>query len=90
LKGGDGCSASCTVEYGFKCASNSTTNLTSACVESIPPELEVTKVDEDNLIYAMFSEYVYVSTNETLTVDNMIVTINGANGPYTFNYEIVP
>ena len=57
---GDGCSKTCTVEYGYDCGANGTT-----CREVIPPKLTVALVEEPNVVLLEFDEDVFLSSDGT-------------------------
>lgn len=52
---GDGCSESCTVEYGFRCENDDDLK-PSVCIESIQPEMTIKSIDENNVLTMEFSE----------------------------------
>ena len=51
---GDGCSQSCTIEFGFKCDNAEP----SKCQENIAPLAEVVSVTSSNVVILQFSEEV--------------------------------
>ena len=53
---GDGCSATCTVEYGYECAGG------TECREVIPPNMLLGSVEEPNVMYLEFEEEVFLSS----------------------------
>ena len=53
---GDGCSATCTIEYGYECKGG------TQCREIIPPNLLLGSVVEPNVLYLEFEEDVFLSS----------------------------
>ena len=52
---GDGCSDSCTIEYGFSCTGR-------VCKDSIPPTMTIATVEKPNVLVFEFDEPVYIVT----------------------------
>ena len=52
MEDGDGCSHTCTVEFGFKCDDAEPSN----CNESIQPTGEIAEVTPENVVILYFSE----------------------------------
>jgi hypothetical protein len=79
---GDGCSATCTVEYGWQCGSE----IPSICwIISQPSIIEVTHVR--GLISVSFNETVYLES--TFTQSDVNVSISGPLTPYDVTLELV-
>ena len=57
LDNGDGCSSTCTVEYGYQCEGG------TKCREVIPPTLMVASVEDPNVVLLEFDEEVFLSSN---------------------------
>ena len=92
IDNGDGCSSTCTVEYGYHCDGG------TECREVIPPTLMVDTVSDPNVVLLEFDEEVFLSSNgnkriynnlDALTNTNMIVKVTGPLNKYTFNWRIL-
>lgn len=84
-KGGDGCSATCSVEFGFICPVPNT-----PCKNVIPPTFFVKSIDPTNTVIVVFSSTVYIDALTSIGPDNMFVEINGKTAPsYQFSWRII-
>ena len=72
-KNGDGCDENCSIEYGFDCKLQA--NTTATCFENIRPEMEISYVSSENVLTLKFSEYVNITSNDTITEENLLVQI---------------
>ena len=57
---GDGCSAICSLEYGYACEGG------TRCKEVIPPTLMLGTVEEPNVVYLEFDEEVFLTSDGNL------------------------
>ena len=64
---GDGCSADCRIEKGFKCYKR--TKKADLCVDVLPPKAEL-KVKKGNMLEIRFSEFVKSTLNSIPCFDN--------------------
>lgn len=71
---GDGCSAECTIEKGFKCSSRGTER--SVCVDIIPPKAYLS-VRRGNLLLISFDETVVIKGTSAMLESAMDVSLRG-------------
>ena len=63
---GDGCSSTCSIEYGFACEQGKT------CREVIPPQLSLVRVDEPNVMILEFDEPVFINHDGKPSIKGLI------------------
>eukprot|EP01022_Parablepharisma_sp_SALTPOND_P000759 TRINITY_DN104_c0_g1_i1.p1 TRINITY_DN104_c0_g1~~TRINITY_DN104_c0_g1_i1.p1 ORF type:complete len:558 (-),score=49.25 TRINITY_DN104_c0_g1_i1:6073-7746(-) len=87
LFNGDGCSADCKIEYGYKCKKN--VDRPDTCFDILPPEVTA-KNDKRNNIVLKFSETVKTPYNTEELSERIHVQLEGVPEDCTFVYNVQP
>lgn len=82
---GDGCSSTCSVEFGWKCYSKSQL-LPSICYKISWPKLIDYYIVDNKALYLKFNETVVISSS--WSKNDWSIDIDGPIPPYNFNWSL--
>lgn len=85
LVSGDGCSSTCTIEFGWACYAVSSL-LPSICYKISSPKLIDYYIEDNSVLYLKFNETVRIGS--TWAVADWKLEIDGPIPPYIFEWEL--